>query len=189
MICAICKVNGAALECVLCRTPHHEECWRYNFGKCSVYGCRSCHHSGQMKDFQDVYRLGQRIADGGLETQHVALGTGWLLTMCALVFCLPFLILAPYSRPVFESVEETVEIEDRVENNTPQNIRLDIQDAIIRLNTPLGLPIRVCPSYMMFFDGEQLRVVPFNGGLYQAKVLSDSLPTESDVARQSGTCR
>lgn len=39
-----CQVCGEALSskivviCHRCKTPHHEECWRYNRG-CSVYGC------------------------------------------------------------------------------------------------------------------------------------------------------
>ena len=40
----VCRVCGAPMGrpgivfCRRCRTPHHEECWRYN-GRCSTYAC------------------------------------------------------------------------------------------------------------------------------------------------------
>jgi hypothetical protein len=40
----LCQVCGAALlervvHCASCRTPHHEECWRWT-GECSTFACR-----------------------------------------------------------------------------------------------------------------------------------------------------
>ena len=41
---AACPVCGHAVEgprpCPSCRTPHHEECWKYS-GGCAIFGCRS----------------------------------------------------------------------------------------------------------------------------------------------------
>ena len=39
-ICQVCGVGGAGARvvCRSCRTPHHEDCWRY-VGRCSTYGC------------------------------------------------------------------------------------------------------------------------------------------------------
>lgn len=39
----VCKVCGELIEpptvlCVVCRTPHHRDCWEY-VGTCSIYGC------------------------------------------------------------------------------------------------------------------------------------------------------
>jgi len=39
-----CQICGAEMKdrrvfCARCRTPHHEDCWRYT-GQCSTYGCR-----------------------------------------------------------------------------------------------------------------------------------------------------
>jgi len=39
----ICKVCGELIEpptvlCIICRTPHHRDCWEY-VGSCSIYGC------------------------------------------------------------------------------------------------------------------------------------------------------
>jgi len=38
-----CRICGNPLEsgvvwCVLCRTPHHGDCWKYN-GRCAIYAC------------------------------------------------------------------------------------------------------------------------------------------------------
>jgi hypothetical protein len=40
-ICQICgsEMPSQVVFCARCRTPHHEECWRYT-GQCSTYGCR-----------------------------------------------------------------------------------------------------------------------------------------------------
>ena len=40
-VCQVCgdKIVSAAVLCRRCRTPHHEDCWRYN-GACSIYGCQ-----------------------------------------------------------------------------------------------------------------------------------------------------
>ncbi len=41
---AACRVCGAAIEaerrvvCRKCRTPHHDDCWKYN-GRCSIFAC------------------------------------------------------------------------------------------------------------------------------------------------------
>ena len=41
----ICKICLCPIEtdpvviCARCRTPHHRECWDYNGGSCSIYGC------------------------------------------------------------------------------------------------------------------------------------------------------
>lgn len=39
--CQVCgaKMGQGGVFCARCRTPHHEECWRYT-GQCSTYGCR-----------------------------------------------------------------------------------------------------------------------------------------------------
>jgi hypothetical protein len=39
--CLVCggPLRENVVHCRRCRTPHHEECWRY-FGSCSTYGCR-----------------------------------------------------------------------------------------------------------------------------------------------------
>jgi hypothetical protein len=40
----VCQVCGSRIPaegrvyCRKCRTPHHDECWKYN-GKCSTFGC------------------------------------------------------------------------------------------------------------------------------------------------------
>lgn len=41
----LCKVCGESIVepsvvCVLCRTPHHRDCWEF-IGSCSIYGCNS----------------------------------------------------------------------------------------------------------------------------------------------------
>jgi hypothetical protein len=41
-ICKICLCPidaDPAVICTQCRTPHHRECWDYNGGSCSIYGC------------------------------------------------------------------------------------------------------------------------------------------------------
>jgi hypothetical protein len=44
-VCQICgeAIGAEAVLCRRCRTPHHEECWKY-YGACSTYGCRETHY-------------------------------------------------------------------------------------------------------------------------------------------------
>jgi hypothetical protein len=39
-VCQVCGTDaaGRTVLCGSCRTPHHEDCWRY-VGRCSTYGC------------------------------------------------------------------------------------------------------------------------------------------------------
>ncbi len=39
--CQVCgtEMSVAVVECAKCRTPHHEECWRY-LGMCSTFACK-----------------------------------------------------------------------------------------------------------------------------------------------------
>jgi len=39
--CPVCgtKMDDLVVRCDSCRTPHHEECWRY-VGRCSTYACK-----------------------------------------------------------------------------------------------------------------------------------------------------
>lgn len=41
--CPYCRdrVDGDAIECPACGTPHHQECWIANEATCSVFGCDS----------------------------------------------------------------------------------------------------------------------------------------------------
>lgn len=34
-------IDGDEMECPICQTPHHKECWAANGGSCSVFGCES----------------------------------------------------------------------------------------------------------------------------------------------------
>lgn len=40
IVCCVCgeEITERVVHCRSCRTPHHEDCWRY-FGACSTYGC------------------------------------------------------------------------------------------------------------------------------------------------------
>ena len=40
-VCQVCgeQIKSKVVFCRRCRTPHHEECWRY-YGACSTYGCQ-----------------------------------------------------------------------------------------------------------------------------------------------------
>ena len=44
-VCKVCgeSIIGPSVVCVLCRTPHHHDCWEF-VGSCSIYGCtgRQC---------------------------------------------------------------------------------------------------------------------------------------------------
>ncbi len=39
--CPVCgsEMRDRPVACLRCRTPHHEECWRYT-GECSTFACR-----------------------------------------------------------------------------------------------------------------------------------------------------
>lgn len=39
-VCRVCgeEITERIVHCRSCRTPHHEDCWKY-FGACSTYGC------------------------------------------------------------------------------------------------------------------------------------------------------
>jgi hypothetical protein len=39
-VCQVCgdEITDRVVHCRSCRTPHHEDCWRY-YGACSTYGC------------------------------------------------------------------------------------------------------------------------------------------------------
>ena len=39
--CPVCgtTMNDRLVKCEICRTPHHEECWKY-VGQCSTYACK-----------------------------------------------------------------------------------------------------------------------------------------------------
>ena len=39
-VCCVCgeEITDRVVHCRSCRTPHHEDCWKY-FGACSTYGC------------------------------------------------------------------------------------------------------------------------------------------------------
>lgn len=41
-ICKVCgePINGPAVVCAQCKTPHHRDCWEF-VGACSIYGCNS----------------------------------------------------------------------------------------------------------------------------------------------------
>ena len=41
-VCRVCgsSLDGRLVTCARCRTPHHEQCWRYA-GLCSTFGCGS----------------------------------------------------------------------------------------------------------------------------------------------------
>ena len=38
LVCG-CLLGSGVVRCASCRTPHHEECWRWT-GECSTYACR-----------------------------------------------------------------------------------------------------------------------------------------------------
>ncbi len=64
-----CQVCGEGLServvhCLACRTPHHEECWRYT-GVCSIYACRETRYVAGGKVVGQARRPARPVRPGG----------------------------------------------------------------------------------------------------------------------------
>ena len=187
-LCPVCHGNRTDTECILCGTPHHEECWRSVDG-CSVYGCGSKHTADDLAGFQETYARGLAASlpafARGPSFAHIA--AAWFFA-AAITLVIIIFVGAVELANLASANQRLVDYSD-VDLVEEVPATPDYLNRLLVRNTQAGLFVDIRNDKLIFFDGKELVSFPRTEiDLYALHVKVDSVPTNgemSDVAHCS----